>query len=61
MSEKYKDDWLKLSTKWMAESNLRFKSGVPEIQEMVEHLQNTHRTVENKGKLIFRLLKKIMI
>ena len=45
MSEKYKDDWLKLSTKWLSESNSRFVSAIPEIQNMVTHLQNAHKTV----------------
>ena len=45
MTEKYKDDWLNLATKWLSESNNRFQSAMPDIQNMAQQLQDKYRNV----------------
>jgi hypothetical protein len=45
MAEKYKDDWLKIATKWIGESGNRLSGSVPDIQSTVMNLQERQRDV----------------
>lgn len=45
MGERYKDDWLKIATKWISESHTRFSGSIPDLQDKIMNLEEAHRTV----------------
>ena len=61
MGERYKDDWLKIATKWISESHTRFSGSIPDLQDKIMNLEEAHRTVGWWKGVIGRLWRRIMI